>query len=149
MKSQCSRYNYGIFNKELADKCLARLEKANELKEHLKEVPDDALLSRKQIIEGGFVAAHDFPDGNKLAPTAKEDVIVEVNGRKVVATKYLYSKQAIEKMISGIYEENRQALKDMTKSAKIDLELIDNEIEELQKRKKIYEEIVEYVAMGE
>ncbi len=142
-------YNCGIFNKEFADKCLARLEKGKELKDHLNDFPDDVLFTRKQLIEGGFISEHDFPDGYKLKPTEKEDFVVEINGRKVVATKYLYSKKAIEEMVNQIYEENRKALKDMTRYAKQDLENIDNKIKELQERKKTYEGIIEYVKINE
>ena len=138
-------YNCGIYNKELVQANLKKLENIGKLKLMLQNFDDDVLFTRKQLLEEKYIDVNDMPTDFDVAPTFKKDVIVESCGRKIVATKYYYNKSAVYKIIEIIENKCRSALKDMVSRWEYDVHDIDRRLEELVSRKKEIIEIAQLV----
>jgi hypothetical protein len=143
-------YNCGIYNEEFVQANLKKLENIGKLKLMMDAFDDDVLFTRKQLIEEEYLDANDVPAEYVVAPTFKKDVIVQVDGRKIVATKYYYNKSAVCEIIQKVEDKCREALKDMTASWESDVRRIDNQINDLQSRKEsiitIQKLVKEYLA---
>ncbi len=129
-------YNDGIYNEEFVQANLKKLENLGKLKLALDDFDDDVLFTRKQLIEEKYFDANDMPADYVVEPSLKKDIIVEVDGRKIVATKYYYNKSTVCEIIQRVENKCREALKDMTTYWENDVRRIDNQIEELQSRKE-------------
>lgn len=129
-------YNDGIYNEEFAQANLKKLENLGKLKLALDDFDDDVLFTRKQLIEEKYFDVNDMPTNYVVEPSLKKDIIVEVDGRKIVATKYYYNKSTVCEIIQRVENKCREALKDMTTHWENDVRRIDNQIEELQSRKE-------------
>ena len=129
-------YNCGIYNEDFIQANLKKLENIGKLKLMMEDFDDDVLFTRKQLIEEKYLDANDMPTEYTVAPTFKKDVIVQVDGRKIVATKYYYNKSAVCEIIQRVEDKCREALKDMTSHWEDDVRRIDIQVQELLSRKE-------------